>query len=61
LQDLTLSSFLRGSRCVLVSGKSISDAAGEPLTSAPQELVRYTREELQRWRRVMRESGARAD
>ena len=33
----------------------------EPLTSTPQELARYTREELQRWQRVIRESGARAD
>lgn len=33
----------------------------EPLTSTPQELARYTRDELQRWQRVIRESGARAD
>ncbi len=33
----------------------------EPLTSTPQELAHYTREELQRWQRVIRESGARAD
>jgi tripartite-type tricarboxylate transporter receptor subunit TctC len=33
----------------------------EALTSTPQELSRYTREETQRWQRVIRESGARAD
>ena len=33
----------------------------EALTSTPQELDRYTREEIQRWQRVIRESGARAD
>jgi len=32
-----------------------------PLTSTPQALARYTLEELQRWQRVIRESGARAD
>lgn len=33
----------------------------EALTSTPEELGRYTRAELQRWARVIRESGARAD
>lgn len=33
----------------------------EVLTSTPDELARYTRGELQRWQRVIRESGARAD
>jgi tripartite-type tricarboxylate transporter receptor subunit TctC len=33
----------------------------EALTSTPQELARYTREEILRWQRVIRESGARAD
>jgi tripartite-type tricarboxylate transporter receptor subunit TctC len=33
----------------------------EALTSTPLELARYTREEIQRWQRVIRESGARAD
>jgi tripartite-type tricarboxylate transporter receptor subunit TctC len=33
----------------------------EPLTSTPEELGRYTRAEMQRWQRVIRESGARAD
>jgi len=33
----------------------------EPSTSTSAELGRYTREEIQRWRRVIQESGARAD
>ncbi len=33
----------------------------EALTSTPQELGRYTRDEILRWQRVIRESGARAD
>ena len=33
----------------------------EALTSTPEELGRYTRTEMQRWQRVIRESGARAD
>ena len=33
----------------------------EALTSTPQELGRYTREEILRWQRVIRESGARAE
>lgn len=33
----------------------------EPLTSTPEELGSYTRAEMQRWQRVIRESGARAD
>lgn len=33
----------------------------EPLTSTPAELARYTRAEMLRWQRVIRESGARAD
>jgi tripartite-type tricarboxylate transporter receptor subunit TctC len=33
----------------------------EALTSTPEELGRYTRAEMQRWQRVIRESGARAD
>jgi tripartite-type tricarboxylate transporter receptor subunit TctC len=33
----------------------------EPSTSTPEELGRYTRSEIQRWQRVIRESGARAD
>jgi len=33
----------------------------EPSTSTPAELGRYTRDEIQRWRRVIQESGARAD
>jgi tripartite-type tricarboxylate transporter receptor subunit TctC len=37
------------------------DVGAERLTSTPQELARYTREELQRWQRVIRESGARTD
>ena len=36
-----------------------SASGGGPETL--QELARYTREELQRWQRVIRESGARAD
>ena len=33
----------------------------EASTSTPDELGRYTRSEMQRWQRVIRESGARAD
>lgn len=33
----------------------------EASTSTPEELVRYTRAEMQRWQRVIRESGARAN
>jgi tripartite-type tricarboxylate transporter receptor subunit TctC len=33
----------------------------EPSTSTPAELGRYTRSEMQRWQRVIRQSGARAD
>ena len=33
----------------------------EALTSTPEELGRYTLTEIQRWQRVIRESGARAD
>lgn len=33
----------------------------EALTSTPEELGRYTREEITRWQRVIREAGARAD
>lgn len=33
----------------------------EALTSTPEELGRYARAEMQRWQRVIRESGARAD
>jgi tripartite-type tricarboxylate transporter receptor subunit TctC len=33
----------------------------EAMTSTPEELGRYTRAEMQRWQRVIRESGARAD
>lgn len=33
----------------------------EALPSTPEELGRHTRTELQRWARVIRESGARAD
>ncbi len=33
----------------------------EALTSTPEELGRYTREEIARWQRVIRDSGARAD
>ncbi|HTE15628.1 MAG TPA: tripartite tricarboxylate transporter substrate binding protein [Burkholderiales bacterium] len=33
----------------------------EASTSTPQALGQYTREEIRRWQRVIRESGARAD
>lgn len=33
----------------------------EALTSTPEELGRYTRAEMQRWQRAIREAGARAD
>ena len=33
----------------------------EPATSTPEALGRYTRTEMQRWQRVIRASGARAD
>ena len=33
----------------------------EASTSTPDELGRYTREEMRRWERVIRQSGARAD
>ena len=36
------------------------NVGAEPLTGTAQELARYTREEMQRWQRVIRESGARA-
>ena len=37
------------------------DVGAEPPTSTLQELARDTREELQRWQQVIRESGARTD
>ncbi|HYC43884.1 MAG TPA: tripartite tricarboxylate transporter substrate binding protein [Burkholderiales bacterium] len=33
----------------------------EPSTTTPEELGRYTRSELQRWNKVIRETGAKAD
>jgi tripartite-type tricarboxylate transporter receptor subunit TctC len=33
----------------------------EAMTSTPAELARYTASEIVRWRRVIRESGAKAD
>jgi tripartite-type tricarboxylate transporter receptor subunit TctC len=39
----------------------LSAQGAEASTSTPDELGRYTREEMQRWALVIRQSGARAD
>jgi tripartite-type tricarboxylate transporter receptor subunit TctC len=39
----------------------LSVQGAEVLISTPDELGRYTRSEVQRWQRVIRESGAKAD
>jgi tripartite-type tricarboxylate transporter receptor subunit TctC len=49
----------------IVNGPDVRDRLGaqgaEASTSTPDELGRYTRAEMQRWQRVIRDSGARAD
>jgi tripartite-type tricarboxylate transporter receptor subunit TctC len=49
----------------IVNGADVRDRlaaqGAEALTSTPEELGHYTRTEMQRWQRVIRESGARAD
>ncbi|MCC6535301.1 MAG: tripartite tricarboxylate transporter substrate binding protein [Burkholderiales bacterium] len=41
--------------------KRLAAQGAEPATSTPEDLGSYTRSELERWRGVIRESGARAD
>lgn len=41
--------------------KRLTAQGAEPLTTTPEELGEYTRTEIARWQRVIRESGARAD
>lgn len=42
-------------------GERLAVQGAEAATSTPAELGRYTHAEMQRWQRVIRESGARAD
>jgi tripartite-type tricarboxylate transporter receptor subunit TctC len=39
----------------------LASQGAEASTSTPDELGRYTREEMRRWERVIRQAGARAD
>ena len=51
-----------GDSSALSVGITTAESIAAPFAALSSiELARYTREELQRWQRVIRESGARAD